>query len=44
MDTQQFTHAAQELINKGATIAQQYKNPSLMPIHLLYAATADEFC
>lgn len=44
MDTQQFTHAAQELINKGAAIAQHYKNPSLMPLHLLYAATNDEFC
>ncbi len=38
-----FTHATQELINKSITIAQQYRNPLLLPVHILAATLQDEF-
>lgn len=39
-----FTHATQELINKSITIAQHFRNPLLLPIHILAATLEDEFC
>lgn len=39
-----FTHATQELINKSITIAQHFKNPLLVPLHILTATLDDEFC
>ncbi len=39
-----FTHATQELINKAITLAQQFRNPLLLPVHILAATLDDEFC
>lgn len=44
MTLENFTQSAQEVINKAAAIAQEKKNPSLMPIHLLYSALSNDFC
>ncbi len=44
MDIEQFTHASQELINQAAKDAQQRQNPTLQPVHLLWAALHNEFC
>jgi len=43
MNTEQFTNAAQELINQAVTIAMQRNNPTLQPIHLLAAGLEQEF-
>ena len=44
MNPEIFTTSAQELINKSIGIAQQYSNPSLMPLHTLAAGLETEFC
>lgn len=44
MNFDQFTNASQELIQKGAAIAQQKQNPTLMPLHILAAALDQDFC
>jgi ATP-dependent Clp protease ATP-binding subunit ClpB len=44
MTPEKFTHASQELINKGATLAIEQHNPSLLPLHTLAAALDTEFC
>ncbi len=44
MKFEQFTHASQELIQKAAALAQEKKNPTLTPLHLLAAALNEDFC
>lgn len=44
MKFDQFTHASQELIQKAAALAQDKKNPTLTPLHLLATAVTDDFC
>jgi ATP-dependent Clp protease ATP-binding subunit ClpB len=44
MTLENFTLSAQELINTAAQIAQQLKNPTVLPLHLLFAALDNEFC
>lgn len=44
MKLDQFTHASQELIQKAAALAQEKKNPTLTPLHLLSTAVSDDFC
>ncbi len=39
-----FTHATQELINDSAALAQELKNPILLPLHTLSASFKHEFC
>jgi ATPases with chaperone activity, ATP-binding subunit len=39
-----FTHATQELVNDAAAIAQQLRNPILLPLHTLSASFKHEFC
>ena len=41
---EQLTHATQELINQAATIAQQLRNPVLVPLHIFTACLENEFC
>jgi ATP-dependent Clp protease ATP-binding subunit ClpB len=41
---EQLTNASQELINKAANSAIEYKNPTLLPLHLLAASLGTEFC
>lgn len=44
MNNDQFTHAAQELINHSIQRAVENKNPSLTPLHTLAAGLHAEFC
>lgn len=44
MTLENFTLSAQELINAGAQVAQLRKSPSVLPVHLLFAALDNEFC
>ena len=44
MKFDQFTNASQELIQKAAALAQELKNPILIPLHLLATSLNDEFC
>lgn len=44
MNTEMFTNATQELINHSINLAQEYKNPTLLPLHLLKAAITNDFC
>ncbi|MDR3647271.1 MAG: AAA family ATPase [Candidatus Babeliales bacterium] len=44
MNLENFTTAAQELINKAIQIAQSYKSPVFNPIHTLKAGLEDSFC
>ena len=44
MNLEQFTHAAQELIQKAAALAQSHHHAILTPLHLLAAALQDDFC
>lgn len=44
MNTENFTDASQELIQKAAQQAMHYHNPVLLPLHLLAAAIDNEFC
>ncbi|MGB8467705.1 MAG: AAA family ATPase [Candidatus Babeliales bacterium] len=44
MNTESFTSASQELINKAATIATEHANPTVTPLHLLAAGLHDPFC
>ena len=39
-----LTHATQELISQAATIAQQLRNPILLPLHTIAAGFKQEFC
>lgn len=39
-----LTHATQELINQAASIAQQLRNPLLLPLHTIAAGFKQEFC
>ena len=39
-----LTHATQELINQAVTIAQQLRNPILLPLHTIAAGFKQEFC
>ncbi|EKD49031.1 MAG: hypothetical protein ACD_64C00025G0001 [uncultured bacterium] len=41
---EQLTHATQELINQAASIAQQLRNPVLVPLHILTACLENDFC
>ncbi len=42
--TELFTHATQELINQAVALAQQLRNPVLLPLHVLAAALDTELC
>ncbi len=44
MNTEKFTTASQDLINRSAQIAMEHGNPVLLPIHLLNAALENDFC
>ena len=44
MNTDNFTTASQELLNKAASLAIQNKNSDLSPIHTLAVALENEFC
>ncbi|MFA6066366.1 MAG: AAA family ATPase [Candidatus Babeliaceae bacterium] len=44
MNTEQFTTATQELVNKAIMLAHEHKNPTLMPLHILIATLSQEFC
>lgn len=44
MNTEQFTHAAQDVINRAAQLAMQHHNPTLQPVHLLQEALQNDFC
>jgi ATP-dependent Clp protease ATP-binding subunit ClpB len=44
MNTENFTTASQELLNKAAQIAMQLKQPTLQPVHTLAASLENEFC
>lgn len=44
MNTEHYTHASQELISRAAALANERHNPTLQPIHLLYASLDNEFC
>lgn len=44
MKLEQFTHAAQELIQKSAALAQEKHNPSLTILHTLATGITDDFC
>ncbi len=39
-----LTHATQELINQAATVARQFGNPILQPLHTVAASFGQEFC
>ncbi len=41
---EQLTHATQELINEAAAIAQQLRNPVLVPLHVFTACLENDFC
>jgi ATP-dependent Clp protease ATP-binding subunit ClpA len=43
MNTERFTNGLQELINQAISLAQQQKNPTLLPLHLLAAAEENDF-
>lgn len=40
----EFTNLAQEIINQAVKLANQLKNPILMPLHVLAATLDSEFC
>lgn len=44
MNFEQFTNASQELVNAAVRIATENNNPTLEPIHVMYAATQNQFC
>ncbi len=44
MNNEQFTTAAQDLINQSINIAATQKNPALLPLHTLAAGVTNEFC
>lgn len=44
MNNEQFTTAAQDLINQSINIAATQKNPALLPLHTLAAGLTNEFC
>ena len=44
MNTDMFTHASQELLQKAASIARDHHNPVLHPVHTIQAGISDEFC
>lgn len=44
MNLDNFTNAAQELINKAIQIATNYKSPVFQPIHTLKAGLENSFC
>jgi len=44
MNPEQFTTAVQQLLNNAIGIAQEYKNPALMPLHIVAATLEDQFC
>ena len=39
-----LTHSTQELISQAASIAQQLRNPILLPLHTIAAGFKQEFC
>ncbi len=39
-----LTQATQELINQAAAIAQNFRNPLLVPLHIFAACLQNEFC
>lgn len=44
MNPEKFTTAVQELFNKSILLAQQRKNPTLLPLHTLASGLENEFC
>jgi ATP-dependent Clp protease ATP-binding subunit ClpB len=44
VNTEYFTHASQDLINRAVSKAIEESNPQLTPIHTLYAGLDNDFC
>lgn len=44
MNPERFTSSTQELINKSIKIAQENKNPALLPLHILAVSLENDFC
>ena len=44
MNTDQFTNAAQELVNQSAQLATQLGNPTIQPLHTLAIGVENQFC
>jgi len=44
MNLEQFTNASKDLLNQSITLAIKRKNPSLLPVHTLYAGIENDFC
>ncbi len=44
MNFENFTTAAQELINQAASLAVKLKNPALKPLHVFAVSLDNEFC
>lgn len=44
MISEQLTNASQELVNTSARLANELKNPSLLPLHMLAASLENQFC
>jgi len=44
MNQEQFTSAAQELLNHSINIASTHRNPSLTPLHTILAGLENDFC
>ncbi len=44
MNPELFSTSLQELFNAGIALAQEMKNPTLQPLHLLAASLNNEFC
>jgi len=44
MNQELYSTSVQELIQSAALQAQAQKNPTLLPVHLLYAGLQNEFC
>lgn len=44
INPEKFTSSTQELFNSAITIASEFKNPTLLPLHFLAASLKDQFC
>lgn len=44
MNTENFTNASQELLNRSISLATEQNNATLQPLHTLAAGMQDEFC
>lgn len=44
MNLDNLTNATQDLLQQAALIAQEHSNSTVLPLHLLFAATKNDFC